>query len=74
MISLDLQQAPAAFQNYVNEISGDYLDTFCTTFIDEVLIYITRDLLDHWSKIEAVFKRLERSELKLDSKKCKFAV
>ena len=69
-----LQGAPAAFQRYVNDTLGDYLDTFCTAYLDDILIYTTGGLLDHCSKVEAVFKRLEKAELKLDPKKCEFAV
>ncbi|KHJ34306.1 hypothetical protein EV44_g4348 [Erysiphe necator] len=33
-----LQGAPAAFQRYVNESLGNYLDVFCTAYLDDILI------------------------------------
>ena len=34
-----LQGAPAAFQRYVNQTLGDYLDVCCTAYLDDILIY-----------------------------------
>ncbi|KAI0994041.1 hypothetical protein K3495_g14141 [Podosphaera aphanis] len=70
----DLQVAPAAFQRYVNETLGDYLDVFCTAYLDDILIYTNESLEDHWEKVQAVFKHLNNAGLKLDPKKCEFAV
>ncbi|KAI0996406.1 hypothetical protein K3495_g11774 [Podosphaera aphanis] len=69
-----LQGAPAAFQRYVNETLGDYLDVFCTAYLDDILIYTAGDLKDHWHKVHAVFERLSKAGLKLDPNKCEFAV
>ncbi|KAI1000299.1 hypothetical protein K3495_g7894 [Podosphaera aphanis] len=69
-----LQRAPAAFQRYINESLGDYLDQFCTAYLDDILIYTSGDLNDHWVKFEAVFERLNEAGLKLDPKKCEFGV
>ncbi|KAI0991997.1 hypothetical protein K3495_g16189, partial [Podosphaera aphanis] len=68
------QGAPAAFQRYVNETLGEYLENFCTAYLDDILIYTSGSLQDHWAKVEAVFKRLDKAGLKLDPKKCEFAV
>lgn len=69
-----LQGAPAAFQRYVNETLGKYLENFCTAYLDDIWIYTSGSLQDHWAKVEAVFKRLDKAGLKLDPKKCEFAV
>ncbi|KAI0995830.1 hypothetical protein K3495_g12353 [Podosphaera aphanis] len=69
-----LQGAPAAFQRYNNESLGDYLDKFSTAFLDDILIYTDGDINDHWQKVEKLFHRLSKAELKLDPKKCEFAV
>lgn len=68
-----LAGAPAAFQRYINESLGDYLDRFCTAYLDDVLIYTTGDIGDHWEKVNEVLNRLGAAGLKLDPKKCEFA-
>jgi hypothetical protein len=34
-----LTNAPVTFQNYLNDILGPYLDYFCTTYLEDTLIY-----------------------------------
>ncbi|KHJ32524.1 hypothetical protein EV44_g5488 [Erysiphe necator] len=63
-----------AFQRYVNETLVDYLDVYCTAYLDDIFIYTSESLKDHWQKIQTVFKRLNKAGLKLNPKKCEFAV
>ena len=30
---------PASFQNYINDTLCEYLDDFCTAYLDDILIY-----------------------------------
>ncbi|KAI0993579.1 hypothetical protein K3495_g14605, partial [Podosphaera aphanis] len=69
-----LQGAPAAFQRYINESLGNYLEDFTTAYLDDILIYTDGDIDDHWTKVEKVFERLSKAGLKLDPNKCEFAV
>lgn len=69
-----LQDAPAAFQRYVNDTLGKYLDICCTAYLDGILIYINDSLQDHWFKVQIIFTRLSNAGLKLDLQKCEFAV
>lgn len=69
-----LTGAPAAFQRYINSSLGEYLDWFCSAYLDDVLIYSDGDLADHMEKVRLVLQRLETAGLKLDLKKCEFAV
>ena len=69
-----LQGAPAAFQRYVNETLGDFLNQFCTAYLDDILIYTDHNVEDHWQKVESVFQRLEHAGLSQDPQKCEFAV
>ena len=34
-----LCNAPKTFQRYINESLREYLDVFCTAYLDDVLIY-----------------------------------
>lgn len=67
-----LTGAPATFQRYVNKTLQEYLDDFCTAYIDDVLIYSDGSLTDHREKVKKVFKRLQDAGLQLDINKCEF--
>ncbi|KAI0992744.1 hypothetical protein K3495_g15441, partial [Podosphaera aphanis] len=69
-----LTGAPAAWQRWINELLRDYLDQFCTAYLDDVLIWSNGSQEDHFEKVSKVLKRLSEAGLKLDLKKCDFAV
>lgn len=69
-----LAGAPATFQRYINTTLQEYLDHFCSAYMDDVLIYSDGDYLDHLEKVDLVLKRLKAAGLRLDLKKCEFAV
>jgi hypothetical protein len=39
VMSFGLTNAPATFQNYINDIVVPYFDCFCTAYLDDMLIY-----------------------------------
>ena len=47
VLPFGLTNGPATFQRYINYALGEYLDDFCTAFIDDVLIYTDSDLEQH---------------------------
>ena len=49
-----LTGAPATFQRYINHALCEYLDEFCTAYIDDVLIYSSGSLSDHRTKVKKV--------------------
>lgn len=69
-----LTGAPAAWQRWINDLLRDFLDDFCTAYLDDVLIWSDGDQDDHFSKVSKVLERLSNAKLKLDLKKCNFAV
>jgi hypothetical protein len=64
--------APATFQRYINSTLQDYLDEFCSAYIDDVLIYSDGSLKDHREKVRLVMKRLQDAGLQIDIDKCDF--
>ena len=69
----ELFNASALFQNYINNILQDYLDVFCTTYINDILIY--SDILkEHRQHVQQILQKLQRAELQLDIDKCEFHV
>jgi hypothetical protein len=69
-----LAGAPAAFQRYINSTLDDFLDWFCSAYMDDVLIYTDGSYEDHMEKVNMVLERLRSAGLQLDIKKCEFAV
>ena len=39
IINFDLCEILFSFQNYINDVLHEYLDDFCTIYIDDILIY-----------------------------------
>jgi hypothetical protein len=69
-----LTGAPAAFQRYINEVLREFLDIFCSAYMDDVLIWSDGDYLDHMAKVNQVLAKLKAAGLKVDLAKCAFAV
>jgi hypothetical protein len=67
-----LANALSTFQKYINWTLWEYLDEFCSTYLDNVLIYTDGDLYQHWKHVQIVLNKLEKAGLYLDIKKCKF--
>ena len=69
----ELFNVSASFQNYINDILQDYLDVFCTTYIDDILIY-SDTLKEHRQHVQQILQKLQRAGLQLDIDKCEFHV
>lgn len=67
-----LTGAPATFQRYINNTLREFLDEFCSAYIDDVLIYSDGSLADHRNKVRKVLQRLQEAGLQIDIDKCEF--
>ena len=67
-----LTNGPATFQRYINHALSDYLDDFCTAFIDDILIYTDGDERQHTEHVTKVLTRLRAAGLQVDLQKCEF--
>ncbi|KAH0604937.1 uncharacterized protein H6S33_004919 [Morchella sextelata] len=66
-----LTNVPASFQNFINDCVLDYLDMFCTTCLDDILIY--SDTLEyHQVHVEKVLEALQRNGVLLKLEKFEF--
>jgi hypothetical protein len=68
-----LCNAPGTFQSYINKSVLDYLDVFCTAYLDDVLVY-SEDPKDHTEHVLKVLQRLLDHGLHIDIDKCEFSV
>ena len=69
----DLTNAPSLFQHYINDTLRDYLDVFCTVYIDDILIY-SNFWEEHTAHVIKVLECLWIASLQIDISKCEFNV
>src|SRR6266702_7944712 len=63
----------AIYQRYINNVLFDYLDEFCTAYLDNILIYLDNKL-KHKVHVKKVLERLQNAGLQVNIKKCEFRV
>ena len=66
-----LTNAPASFQALINDLLREYLDVFCTAYLDDILIY-SENLEDHKRHVAKVLERLARANLAIEPEKSEF--
>ena len=69
-----LANAPSTFQRYINTTLKDYLDVFCSAYLDDILIYTNGSREKHRAHVRKVLSRLQDAGLQLDISKCEFEV
>jgi Reverse transcriptase (RNA-dependent DNA polymerase) len=57
----------------MNDVLFDYLDDFCTAYLDNILIYL-EDPLEHDEHVRKVLERLRAVGLQADIRKSEFHV
>lgn len=67
-----LANAPSSFQKYINWSLREYLDDFCSAYLDDVLIYSEGNIEDHRKHVKKVLQKLQEAGLHLDIGKCEF--
>ena len=73
VLPFGLTNGPATYQRYMNDVLFDYLDDFCTAYLDDIIIY-SNDPLEHEEHVRKVLERLRRAGLQADIKKCEFSI
>jgi hypothetical protein len=68
-----LTGAPASFQRFINDTLREYLDCFCTAYLDDILIY-SRTRTEHIEHVRKVLQRLREAGLFAKLSKCEFYV
>jgi hypothetical protein len=68
-----LCNAPGTFQSYINKSVLDYLDIFCTAYLDNVLVY-SKDLKNYIKYTLKMLQRLLDHGLHIDIDKCEFSM
>jgi transposase InsO family protein len=66
-----LVNAPATYQRLMEECLGDLHTTICFIYLDDLIIF-SKTYEEHIERLEMIFQRLEKHNLKLSPKKCSF--
>jgi len=61
------------YQRYINDVLFNYLNKFCTAYLDDILIYLDNKL-KHQVYVKKVLERLQNVGLQVNIKKYKFGV
>jgi transposase InsO family protein/predicted aspartyl protease len=69
-----LANAPSTFQRFINWALRDYIDDFCSAYIDDILIYTDGTIDEHREHVRKVLRRIQEAGLQLDIDKCEFEV
>jgi hypothetical protein len=72
-MSFELCNASTSFQSYINSTFQNYLNHFCTVYIDDILIY-NLNKREHVEHVLKILRRLKEKDLQLDINKCAFEV
>jgi len=68
-----LSGAPATFQRFINDTLREYLDKFCSAYLDDIIIYSkTRE--EHVQHLRLVLEQLRKAGLFAKISKCEFFV
>ena len=73
VVPFGLTNGPATYQRYMNDVLFDYLDDFCTAYLDDIMIYSENEL-EHEEHVRKVLQRLRKAGLEADIKKSEFGV
>ena len=65
-----LTNAPATFQWLIETCLGNLNLNRCIIFLDDIVIFFSKDLASHLKRLEAMFQKLEQDGLKLKPSKC----
>src|SRR5947207_15297023 len=70
----DLYNALAIFQCYINDILRDFLDKFCMTYLNNVLIYTNETHKDHVKHVCQILQHFLDHDLYIKLEKYEFHV
>ncbi|XP_044717367.1 reverse transcriptase (RNA-dependent DNA polymerase) domain-containing protein [Hirsutella rhossiliensis] len=68
-----LVNAPASFQQYINDALEGLVDIICVVYLDDILIF-SEDPEQHEGHVKDVLQRLRKAGLYANLSKCEFSV
>ncbi len=74
MTSFELVNVSSIFQRYINWALQDFLNKFCSAYVNNILIFTDESLHQHWNHVQKILLWLWEVGLQIDIDKCKFEV
>ncbi|KAI0997911.1 hypothetical protein K3495_g10281 [Podosphaera aphanis] len=68
-----LSNAPSTFQRYINTALHNYLDKFCSAYLDDILIW-SNSIDQHTEHVQQVLTKMRENHFYADLSKCEFHV
>jgi len=62
-----------SFQKYINNTLQEHLNKFCTTYLNDILIYFDNEL-KHEIYVKLILQKLQEANLQMNIIKCKFYI
>ena len=73
VLSFDLIENFFTWQHYINDVLWNFLNDFCTTYLNDILIY-SKNRKEHSIHVRKVFERFRVANFQTDINKCEFFV
>ena len=73
VLPFGLTGGPASWQRFINDVLWEYLNKFCTAYLNDILIY-SSNLREHKEHVRQVLAKLRKFGIQADVDKCDFYV
>ena len=73
VLPFGLTGGPASWQRFINDVLWEYLNKFCTAYLDDILIY-SSNLREYKEHVRLVLAKLREFGIQADVDKCEFHV
>jgi len=74
MTSFELVNVLSTFQRYINWVLQNFLNKFCSAYVNEILIFTDESLHQHRNYVQRILLWLWETDLQIDTDKCEFEV
>jgi len=74
MTSFELVNVSSTFQRYINWVLQNFLNKFCSVYVNDILIFTDELLHQHRNHVWKILLRLWEVILQIDIDKCEFEV
>lgn len=73
IMSFELCNDSASFQHYINDTLQEYVNMFCTAYLNDILIYSDNEA-EHEFHVKTILAKLREADLQINIIKCAFSV
>jgi len=74
MTSFELVNVSSTFQRYINWVLQNFLNEFCSAYVNNILIFTDELLHQHRNHIQKILLQLQEAGLQIDIDNCEFEV